>query len=87
MTISDNCIFSGVEAQTLTVWRQADRYNKPRIVYVNKMDRSDSDIHMCCESIEKKLDVSPILLQLPAVKDNKLIGELFYLGTFTHLST
>ncbi|XP_050296750.1 ribosome-releasing factor 2, mitochondrial [Anthonomus grandis grandis] len=65
---------AGVEAQTLTVWRQADRYNIPRIVYVNKMDRTDSNIHMCCESIEKKLDVSSILLQLPVVENNRLVG-------------
>lgn len=65
---------AGVEAQTLTVWRQADRYNIPRIIYVNKMDRSDADIHMCCSTIEKKLDIPSLLLQLPAVQNNKLVG-------------
>lgn len=69
-----------MEAQTLTVWRQADRFSLPRIVYVNKMDRKDGDVHMCCASIEKKLDVPAVLLQLPAVKDGKLFGRyyLFY---------
>ncbi|XP_066154969.1 ribosome-releasing factor 2, mitochondrial isoform X2 [Euwallacea fornicatus] len=65
---------AGVEAQTLTVWRQADRFNLPRVVYVNKMDRRDGDVHMCCDSLEKKLDVQPILLQLPVVRDDKLFG-------------
>ncbi|KAL1502026.1 hypothetical protein ABEB36_007238 [Hypothenemus hampei] len=64
----------GVEAQTLTVWRQADRYNLPRIVYVNKMDRSDSNIHMCCASVEKKFDVPSVLLQLPHVENGKFVG-------------
>jgi len=44
------------------------------------MDRKDGDVHMCCASIEKKLDVPAVLLQLPAVKDGKLFGRyyLFY---------
>ncbi|XP_066249067.1 ribosome-releasing factor 2, mitochondrial isoform X2 [Euwallacea similis] len=65
---------SGVEAQTLTIWRQADRFDLPRVVYINKMDRRDGDVQMCCDSLEKKLDVQPILLQLPAVRDGKLFG-------------
>ncbi|VEN49354.1 unnamed protein product [Callosobruchus maculatus] len=63
---------AGVEAQTLTVWRQADKYNIPRIIYVNKMDRGDADIVMCCESIEKKLDTPSLLVQLPVVENGKL---------------
>lgn len=82
VTISwPECVSSkGVEAQTLTVWRQADRFSLPRIVYVNKMDRKDGDVYMCCASIEKKLDVPAVLLQLPAVKNGKLFGRyyLFY---------
>ncbi|XP_030765251.1 ribosome-releasing factor 2, mitochondrial isoform X2 [Sitophilus oryzae] len=64
---------AGVEAQTLTVWRQACRYNLPCIIYLNKMDRSDADIHMCCSSILKKLGVIPILLQLPVVENHKFV--------------
>lgn len=64
-----------MEAQTLTVWRQAERYNVQRIIYVNKMDRKDADIKMACRSIEKHLQVPPLLLQLPAVKDGKLVGK------------
>lgn len=72
-------VAAGVEAQTLTVWRQADRYNLPRIIYVNKMDRADSDIHMCCSSIEKKFDLAALLLQLPARAEGKLTGKFTYL--------
>lgn len=80
--ISYECIFSfshvGVEAQTLTVWRQAERYHIPRIIYVNKMDRKDANITMTCNSIEKKLQIQPLLLQLPAVENGKLVGELVF---------
>lgn len=63
-----------MEAQTLTVWRQADRYKLPRIAFVNKMDRHDASIEMCCKSIQKKLDVLPLLLQLPVIENSKFIG-------------
>lgn len=65
---------AGVEAQTHTVWRQSDKYNIPRIVFVNKMDRQDADLEMCCKSIESKLGTDVIALQLPLRQDNKLIG-------------
>ncbi|KAG5861264.1 hypothetical protein JTB14_013504 [Gonioctena quinquepunctata] len=65
---------AGVEAQTLTVWRQADRNEIPRIIYVNKMDRADSDITMCCRTIEDKLETTSLLLQLPVFENNKMVG-------------
>nr|XP_023028395.1 ribosome-releasing factor 2, mitochondrial [Leptinotarsa decemlineata] len=65
---------AGVEAQTLTVWRQADRNEIPRIIYVNKMDRVDSDILMCCDTIDKKLETTSLLLQLPVLENGKLSG-------------
>lgn len=65
-----------MEAQTLTVWRQADRYKIPRIVFVNKMDRSDANIEMCCSSIEKKLEVPTLCLQIPVFESDKLIGSI-----------
>lgn len=68
---------AGVEAQTVTVWKQADRYKIPRIVYCNKTDRRDADIHMCCYSIESKLDIPSFLIQLPIKENEKLIGKLF----------
>ncbi|XP_043460924.1 ribosome-releasing factor 2, mitochondrial [Leptopilina heterotoma] len=65
---------AGVEAQTLTVWRQADRYNIPRIIYVNKMDRKDANFENCVKSIETKLETIPLVTQLPLKSDQSLIG-------------
>ncbi|KAF2895288.1 hypothetical protein ILUMI_10884 [Ignelater luminosus] len=65
---------AGVEAQTLTVWRQADRYKIPRIVFVNKMDRSDANLKSCCDSVERKLEKPTLCLQLPIWKHGKLRG-------------
>lgn len=66
---------SGVEAQTVTVWKQSDKYNVPRIVYINKVDRFDADIDMCCRSIESKLDKPTILLHSPIKENGKLVGK------------
>lgn len=65
---------AGVEAQTSTVWRQADRYNIPRLVYVNKMDRADANFDMCLKSIESKLDALTFPVQLPLKDESGLIG-------------
>ncbi|XP_071080467.1 ribosome-releasing factor 2, mitochondrial-like isoform X1 [Haliotis cracherodii] len=56
---------AGVEAQTLTLWRQADRYRLPRMVYLNKMDKRGADLHLCLNSLTHKLKVQPMVLQLP----------------------
>lgn len=56
---------AGVEAQTMTVWRQADRYTLPSIIYVNKMDRNDANFSMCLDSIQLKLGTVPLPIQLP----------------------
>lgn len=55
----------GVEAQTLTVWRQADKYQIPRLVYVNKMDRLDSSFDMCLKSLQTKFETEFLPLQVP----------------------
>lgn len=55
----------GVEAQTLTVWRQADRYAIPRIVYANKMDRSDASLPLCIKLLKSKFNITPLQLQIP----------------------
>ena len=59
---------AGVEAQTLTVWRQADRYQVPRIIYLNKMDKSAADFDNSLESIRNKLNIEPLVTQLPICK-------------------
>lgn len=64
---------SGVEAQTLTVWRQADRYKIPRIVYANKMDRSDASLPLCVKLLKSKFDCTPLQLQIPVRGRRKII--------------
>ncbi|XP_033618690.1 ribosome-releasing factor 2, mitochondrial [Fukomys damarensis] len=56
---------AGVEAQTLTVWRQADKYKIPRICFLNKMDKTGASFKYAVESIREKLKAKPLLLQLP----------------------
>src|SRR5947207_10116867 len=56
---------AGVEPQTETVWRQADRYDVPRICFVNKMDRTGADFFRTVQMIEDRLHALPLVLQLP----------------------
>lgn len=56
---------TGVEAQTLTVWRQADRYEVPRIIYLNKMDKVGANFNNCLHHIENKLKCKPLQIHLP----------------------
>ncbi|XP_029168268.1 ribosome-releasing factor 2, mitochondrial [Nylanderia fulva] len=65
---------AGVEAQTVTVSKQADRYNIPRIIYVNKMDRADADFDMSLQSIESKLNIETLPIQIPMKKAGVLEG-------------
>ncbi|XP_015585410.1 ribosome-releasing factor 2, mitochondrial [Cephus cinctus] len=65
---------AGVEAQTVTVWKQADRYNIPRIVFVNKMDRLDGNFDMSLASIESKLETVTLPIQLPIKEKTGLVG-------------
>lgn len=58
-------MLAGVEAQTLTVWRQADHYKIPRIVFTNKMDRQDANLELSLESLRTKLGVCPLPIYLP----------------------
>ncbi|MCX7648040.1 MAG: elongation factor G, partial [Elusimicrobiales bacterium] len=64
----------GVEPQSETVWRQADRYNVPRIAYVNKMDRTGADFYMSYKSIIEKLGANAWPIQLPIGREDKFIG-------------
>ena len=56
---------AGVEPQSETVWRQADRYNVPRICFVNKMDRVGAEFHRCVDMIINRLNATPLVVQLP----------------------
>ncbi len=59
------CAVGGVEPQSETVWRQADKYNVPRIGYVNKMDRSGANFLEVCRQVREVLGANPVAIQLP----------------------
>ncbi len=59
------CAQGGVEPQSETVWRQAERYHIPRIIFVNKMDKSGADLFKCEQQIKDKLAAVPLIMQLP----------------------
>ncbi len=68
------CAVSGVEPQSETVWRQADKYNVPRICFVNKMDRAGADFFGAVKSIEEKLGATPVPLQVPIGAEENFRG-------------
>jgi elongation factor G len=65
---------AGVEPQSETVWRQADRYNVPRICFVNKLDRVGADYWRTIESIRKRLGAKPVAVQMPIGKEGDFCG-------------
>ena len=67
---------AGVEPQTETVWRQADKYRVPRIVYVNKMDRTGADFTRSLDMIRSRLGVIPVALQLPLGAEDGFRGVI-----------
>jgi elongation factor G len=64
----------GVEPQSETVWRQADRYEVPRICFINKMDRTGASFDYCIESIRSRLGANPIAMQIPIGSESSFIG-------------
>jgi elongation factor G len=64
----------GVEPQTETVWRQADKYNVPRLIFVNKMDKIGADFYFCLETLDKRLGIKPVVMQLPIGAENDFKG-------------
>ena len=64
----------GVEPQTETVWRQGDRYNVPRIVFCNKMDKTGADFFQCLKDIVDRLGAKPVAIQLPIGAENQFKG-------------
>ncbi|MEI8147819.1 MAG: elongation factor G, partial [Actinomycetes bacterium] len=65
---------AGVEPQTETVWRQANKYNVPRICFVNKMDRVGADFFRCVDMIKDRLDCTPAVIQLPIGAESEYKG-------------
>jgi elongation factor G len=66
----------GVEPQTETVWRQADKYNVPRVVFVNKMDKIGADFFRCVEEIKTKVGGRPVCIQLPVGSESSFKGVI-----------
>ena len=74
------CAVGGVEPQSETVWRQADKYNVPRIGYVNKMDRTGADFLAVCAQVKERLGANAVPIALPIGSEDKFVGvvDLIY---------
>ncbi|MDD3726175.1 MAG: elongation factor G [Candidatus Ratteibacteria bacterium] len=68
------CGVGGVQPQSETVWRQSSRYNIPRLVYINKMDRTGADFYRVVKEIHKKLQSVPLILHLPVFSGDEFQG-------------
>ncbi|MGE5397773.1 MAG: elongation factor G [Chitinophagales bacterium] len=68
------CARGGVEPQSETVWRQADKYMVPRIAYINKMDAVGADFHAVVDQIKNRLGAKPLVVNLPVFKDEHFSG-------------
>ncbi len=66
----------GVEPQSETVWRQADRYGVPRLAFINKMDRVGADLPRCLDMMRERLKATPVLVQLPLGEEDRLEGVI-----------
>jgi len=67
---------AGVEPQSETVWRQADRYKVPRICFVNKLDRTGAEFHRCVDMLVTRLAAVPLVLQVPLGTESDFIGVI-----------
>ena len=78
---------AGVEPQSETVWRQADRYQVPRICFINKMDRMGADFYASLQSIKDRLGANPIPIQLPIGSESDFVGmvDLVNMTTIVYL--
>jgi elongation factor G len=76
---------AGVEPQSETVWRQADRYGVPRICFVNKLDRTGADFYADVDSIVDRLAVTPLVMQLPIGVESDFLGVIDLVEMKAHL--
>jgi elongation factor G len=79
LRVLDGCVCvldgnQGVEPQTETVWRQADKYNVPRVVFVNKMDKVGADFYKCVSDLITRVAANPVCIQLPIGSENTFKG-------------
>ncbi|MDA3780940.1 MAG: elongation factor G [Bacteroidales bacterium] len=75
-TVAVFCAVGGVEPQSETVWRQADKYGVPKLAFVNKMDRSGADFFSVVSQIEDKLKANPVPIQIPIGSEEKFRGVI-----------
>ncbi|MEK7802204.1 MAG: elongation factor G, partial [Pseudomonadota bacterium] len=66
----------GVEPQTETVWRQGDKYNVPRIIFSNKMDKVGANFYQCVDDVDKRLGANPLVINLPIGSENDFAGVI-----------
>jgi elongation factor G len=80
------CAVGGVEPQSETVWRQADRYRVPRIAFINKMDRVGADMDRCVEQMRVMLKAEPVVLQMPVGREDGFAGvvDLISMSAFLY---
>jgi elongation factor G len=74
------CAVGGVEPQSETVWRQADRYRVPKIAFINKLDRVGADFFRVVDMIEKRLHAIPLILQIPWGAEDQFKGVIDLIG-------
>ena len=74
------CSVGGVEPQTETVWRQGNRYNVPRMIFVNKMDRAGADFLRVVEQVHERLGATAVPIQLPIGAEDKFVGVIDLVG-------
>ena len=79
------CAKGGVEPQSETVWRQADKYGVPRMGYVNKMDIMGADFYRVLDMIKKRLGANPVPLQLPIGKESDFVGIIDLVEMKAHI--
>ena len=81
------CGVAGVQPQSETVWRQADKYKVPRIAFINKLDRTGANFFGVVDSMKKKLNTNPVLLQIPIGSEDKFSGivDLIKVKAFHYL--
>jgi len=68
------CAVGGVEPQSETVWRQADRYKVPKIAFINKLDRIGADFFNTVKEMKERLNAAPLLLQIPCGSEDRFAG-------------
>ena len=77
------CVFdgvAGVEPQSMTVWRQANRYRVPRICFINKLDRTGASFDFCVKTIRERLNANPLVVQLPIGAEGGFLGVVDLVG-------